>query len=860
MFLLRRVRPQPPTLGRAAKAVVTAIMWNPHRGGKDPRPPHAFIEAQDAIAVKRADIVYWQTYPKDPNTWPDWLLAHVEAERAVKGSSAPSAPGTSAAPQKSPRRIERISDTHAAIYFPYDPAAVALTKTLPNARFDREGGPRWLVGIGPRDLPRVLEVAERLGLDIDPTLKSRGVTATEGMTGAATGGATDLDRVLKAAVRTRTTEGYKPYPFQLQGIEFLARHSSLSGTTRNCAILADPMGLGKTPQALLALPRGVRGIFVVPSVVLYNWAVEAKRWRPDLAVTIIEKTGARLDRLPKKGEIILVSYSRLPSITKSKATNWVATAKDEAGRALLGQIQQAQAALPPEVGYDGRHFPAKLPVWLLADEAHNLKNPKSQRAQAFNAIAASLQTVWMLTGTPIDNRPPDLWGLLQAGGCAGPVFGWGTAGWEKFKRLMGGRDKVVNREGLVITVWPPDSGLLPSPEVPELLRRVMLRREKADVLPDLPAKRYEFVTVLPATGKEWGPIAAELDRIAALLGDTEDEEGRRKLPPFEQMSRVREMLARSRIPGLMELLEPYEDAGTPVVVASAHTAPLKALEERPGWAAIHGGTSPLRRQEIVQEFQAGRLKGVGIAIQAAGVGITLTRADTMIFVDQSWKPGENAQAEDRIHRIGATSASVHYRILVSPHPLDQHVTQLLAGKARVIEAGTTATIEYIPPKPPPARASADKKAYWAEIDDAIKTVRTGRAREKLIARLQATGRFGLRGGPAGEDVGALFPPFPPHVVAAMEQAAAGLAEVCDWARTKDFCGYNAPDARTGHILAQVGLDDPVAQHTAYDILHKYQSQLGEATWEAIYGPEVREEIKRFQRRGQAAPLRRCNFR
>jgi SNF2 family DNA or RNA helicase len=188
---------------------------------------------------------------------------------------------------------------------------------------------------------------------------------------------------------------------------------------------------------------------------------------------------------------------------------------------------------------------------------------------------------------------------------------------------------------------------------------------------DVPAKLQRYMDQL------W-------DEWEELLGADRMED--RELPPFEEFSKLRAQLAESRIPVLLEVAEEHEETDTPLVVFSSHLKPLNALAERDGWEKITGDTPPRKRQEIVRRFQAGELKGVAASIRAAGIGLTLTRAWKMLFVDMDWVPGMNSQAEDRICRIGQTSHKVEIVRMVSGHTLDQHILDLIAWKIGIINA------------------------------------------------------------------------------------------------------------------------------------------------------------------------------
>lgn len=318
------------------------------------------------------------------------------------------------------------------------------------------------------------------------------------------------------------------------------------------------------------------------------------------------------------------------------------------------------------------------------------------------------------------NRPPELWSVLQAAGMAHEAFG----SWANFCRLYG-----AYQDDWGGWVWGE-----PSPEVPELLKKVMLRREKKDVLQDLPAKMYRDITVdldLDAKTKKTferlgslletytrfsrindeakptevvsAEIAAERAAFEAKYGDAakylDDAEAFLKHVSgldFQAMSKARAALATAKIPALLALVEDYEAQDEPLVVFSAHRTPIDIFASREGWAVITGDTSPEDRKRIQDEFQAGKLRGVAATIKAGGVALTLTRACHAIFVDLEWSPSLNSQAEDRILRIGQLRG-VLITTLVANFPLDKRVHELLTIKRIYIQGSVNAASTKIDP-------------------------------------------------------------------------------------------------------------------------------------------------------------------
>lgn len=512
--------------------------------------------------------------------------------------------------------VRRLS-ADGRITMPFDQNALPLLRSIPGARWDKPSL-SWQVSLAEGDRMRLLEVADQLKLEVAPEL--RNITLSE-------------------QAQNATHAGL--YPFQVTGVEFLAK-----GDKR---LLADDMGLGKTVQTLVALAADEPALAIVPAAVKYNWRDEAKVWNPKLKVTVLE--GRESFRLPNPGELVITNYDILP--------DWLVPVEPFKG--AKPWEYRPQLAAGDEQKIKG--------TTIIIDEAQRVKNYKTGRSRKVKGLTMIAKKVIALTGTPLENRPPDLFGVLESLSMVGQVFG----NWKRFVDLMGGmKDR-----------WGGYSWGRPKPEVPQLMRRVMLRRTRDEVLPDLPRKTYTTVKVdVPAN------LRHQLDKMwedyEELLGDDVPME-KRKLPPFEEFSKIRAQLAASRIDAITDMVDEAEEDGVPLVVFSAHLEPLNKLAEREGWAKITGDTPAAKRTEIVRRFQAGELKGVACSIKAAGIGLTLTRAWKMIFVDMDWVPGANFQAEDRIARIGQKAKKVEIVRLVSDHVLDIHILNLIAWKISIID-------------------------------------------------------------------------------------------------------------------------------------------------------------------------------
>lgn len=448
------------------------------------------------------------------------------------------------------------------------------------------------------------------------------------------------------------------------------------------AILADAPGVGKTPSVVVSWPKQACVLVVCPRVAIGTWSFHVG-WRPDYRA---DSCARRADfGWPEPGEAVITTFERIPTA----------------------------AELAP-----GTPLAESCPDGLIVvvDEAHLAKNllskKPSKRALATNALCVLARSKGggstIVTGTPLDNWPPDLLVMIKLAGLEERSWRTEAAFYADFGGdPKGGTKQEWSREGV-------------KDHVPTILRGVMLRREKDEVLTELPEKQWEHITVeIP---KEVAAIADQAVEALAKIGvDVKDEhvwgcsclrckidltvKTRTGSIPFELISRARSSLATAKLQALQEVVEVIEAGGDPFLVWSCHTEVLEALvASRPGWALITGKTSDKNRKRIEEDFQAGKYKGLALSQhEQIGVSITLTRAWRSIHVDMPFKPSTLTQCEDRIHRWGQKNACL-YTYLVADHPLDRWLTRLIGKKAGIEAASVGAASVVGPPESilPPA--------------------------------------------------------------------------------------------------------------------------------------------------------------
>jgi len=316
---------------------------------------------------------------------------------------------------------------------------------------------------------------------------------------------------------------------------------------------------------------------------------------------------------------------------------------------------------------------------LVADEAHYLKTPTAKRTKLFFAIPA--KRTLFLTGTPILNRPIELWPMLQR---LDPLD-LGRDKWAFGYRYCNLRQKRVGFSKTVYD-WNGSNNL---DELQEKLRaKCMVRRLKADVLTELPAKRRQIIPL------DHSGATKLLEAERKLAREVGFEEMARRLESgaavgMTEMSKVRHELGLAKVDKAIDHITDLLENTGKVVVFAHHRDVIEALVNglQPfNPLVITGATDAKSRQLRVELFQAGPGNRVFIGqIQAAGVGITLTAASTVVFVEQDWTPGNMAQAEDRCHRIGQKE-SVLIQYLVFDESLDANMANTLIRKSRVADA------------------------------------------------------------------------------------------------------------------------------------------------------------------------------
>ena len=403
------------------------------------------------------------------------------------------------------------------------------------------------------------------------------------------------------------------------------------------AFLADEQGLGKTIEALATLEADAAypAIVVCPASLKLNWLRELEHWLPGRSIQTL--TGTRAEDPIAPADVTIVNYdivaARLPALQ----------------------------ALAPRA--------------LVLDESHYCKNAAAKRTQAVHRLATAVPRdglVLALTGTPVMNRPGELISQLRIIGRLAD-FGSGAQFGQRFR----GPDAHLRLH------W-------------HLRARCFVRRLKADVLPQLPAKTRGIVPIELDNEPEYR--LAERDLIAWLQSQPlhlRELDARvaaaLRAERLVRLNALKLLAARGKLGAALAWIHDFCSSGERLVVFAHHREIQRALLERfPSALHILGEDSHTARDASLRAFQAPdnpENQLIVCSIEVAGHGITLTRSSNVAFLELDWTPAKHDQAEDRCHRLGQHD-TVNATYLLAAATIDETIATLLERKRAVIGAVT----------------------------------------------------------------------------------------------------------------------------------------------------------------------------
>jgi len=444
----------------------------------------------------------------------------------------------------------------------------------------------------------------------------------------------------------------KLFGYQISGVRFMQRmHGNV--------LIADEMGLGKTVQAILysRLVNAKQTIIVCPASLKLNWKREIQKWTRNQSTII----------LSGKGTPFLLQYNYY-IINYDILQNW---------QSYLSDLQ-------PDI--------------LIVDEIHYVKNASTRRSKYLKKLAGDINSVIGLSGTPIENSPKELYNIINI--IRPDLF---VNRLKYLKRYCGrggfyGFKEATNTE-----------------ELHQILRySLMIRRNKTDVLTELPDKLYTTIPLPITTRRQYDLCLynihkyltekvlqeVEIAKLAALSANdvqylTEDAaaisqkifDAEEKQNPLTRLEMLKQIAVEGKMTSVIQWIENFLQSGNKLVVFCEHVNTIQILQEKfiKNSVVIYGAISIAKRDEAVQKFQTKKHINLFIGNKAAEVGLTLTAASSVAMIEFPWTPGAVQQRIDRVHRIGQrNTVNVYY--LVAENTIEERIISILSQKLQMISA------------------------------------------------------------------------------------------------------------------------------------------------------------------------------
>jgi len=403
----------------------------------------------------------------------------------------------------------------------------------------------------------------------------------------------------------------KLFPHQQEAKEFLL--------SKRRAILADQPRLGKTLPTAAAALEHLPALIVCPAIAKTVWEAAFNALAPDVTVEVIN--GKRQAAEPQTAQITIINYD----VLQYGVTN----------------VNRYST--------------------LVLDECHRIKNPKAQRTKAAMIAMKKVDHVYALSGTPIPNRPIELWPILHG-------LRIYRGGWFDF---------AARYAKMWSAPWGLDtSGASNIPELKDLMRPHVLKRKKEDVFKDYRDPQVSLITFdLPTDKREQ---AFDADALFASPN---------ALLAFEGLAEIMQEAGIRKVAYAADFIDDLLQAGEPVVVFAHHKEVVARLGEalrlhKP--VVIVGDTSRANRDKALKDFQSGETKCIIGNIGAMSEGIDLSAADTIVFVECTWSTSALEQASSRVENINKSGIPPVIYILTIRASLDHTVLAKVLKKLDVV--------------------------------------------------------------------------------------------------------------------------------------------------------------------------------
>lgn len=426
-----------------------------------------------------------------------------------------------------------------------------------------------------------------------------------------------------------------PFPYQKVGVAFLNKVDGVG-------MVGDSMGLGKTLQAIgYTSLNNLHTVIVCPASLKYNWKKEIEKFTDKTAVVLTEFESDTLNPKNKMADYVIINYEQLEK-------------------------------------YEKYLMKAKFDCVIL-DESQYIMNLQAKRTKAVFKYFKKCKHRLCLSGTPIKNRPLEFYAQL------------------KFLRP----DQFSNKMKYALRYCdaketPFGWDMRGSSNLDELNRKIApfyIRRLKHEVLKELPPKTVTVLDLeMGVTEKaEYNKIQRDFNKFLQenwnQYGNTY-EERRIDGAHLAKLVELKQFCSKIKVQKVVEFVKEFIDSSEnrKIIVFSQFIATQKALRDAfPGNSvSLLGEDSAEKRNEAVEKFQTDPNIRVFVGSTiAAGVGLTLTAADTVVFADLMWSPADHEQAADRVHRISQENPVFIY-YMVYKDSIESMIWSVIGNKLSIL--------------------------------------------------------------------------------------------------------------------------------------------------------------------------------
>lgn len=416
----------------------------------------------------------------------------------------------------------------------------------------------------------------------------------------------------------------QPYPYQKEGIDFGLSHRRI--------IIGDEPGLGKTLQSIgiVNAANAFPCLVICPSSLKINWQREWHKFTDKSALVLSDATRTTYGYLLSIGmhQVAITNYESL-----RKFFVWDIKTR--------GTFRLKDVVFCPHIN---------LFRSIIIDESHRVKDAAAQQTIFTKGIAHGKKWCIMLSGTPVVNRPSDLMSQLS---------------------IMGRLEDFGGRSKFEADFCPASKDEEPALPLSVLSQKLydscLIRREKAKVLPQLPDKTRVDLYVRISNVEEYRMAENDLMTYLKEYKQCSDREIRRKMrmSALVKFMTLRQLATLGKVTQTVEFINNFLASGKKLIVFCALHEVVDALtKEFPSAVTVTGRQSAVQKQASVDAFQNREETNLIIcSIKAAGVGLTLTAASDVAFVELPWTYADCCQCEDRAHRIGQKDNVTAYYLL-----------------------------------------------------------------------------------------------------------------------------------------------------------------------------------------------------